>query len=54
MGDSIVPEVGEEHLDAATAATKGPDDRFNELTERLTGPISSKITVQVADDGDIE
>jgi len=51
---TIVPEAGEEHLDAATAAAKGPDYLFNELNERLAkGPIKFKITVQVAGDGDV-
>jgi catalase len=51
---TIVPEAGEEHLDAATAAAKGPDYLFNELNERLAkGPIKFKITVQVAEDGDV-
>src|SRR5258708_9607879 len=43
---TIVPEAGEGHLDAATAAGKGPDYLFNELNERLAkGPIKFKITV---------
>ena len=51
---TIVPEAGEEHLDAATAAAKGPDYLFNELNERLAkGPIKFKITVQVAEEGDV-
>src|SRR6478752_8828583 len=51
---TIVPEAGEEHLDAATAAAKGPDYLFNELNERLAkGLIKFKITVQVAEDGDV-
>ncbi len=51
---TIVPEAGEEHLDAATAAAKGPDYLFNELNERLAkGPIKFKITVQVAEDSDV-
>src|ERR1700745_4380948 len=44
----------EEHLDAATATAKGPDYLFNELNERLAkGPIKFKITVQIAEDGDV-
>src|SRR5881397_173178 len=51
---TIVPEAGEEHLDAATASAKGPDYLFNELNERLAkGPIKFRITVQVAEDGDV-
>ncbi|HEY1893662.1 MAG TPA: catalase family peroxidase [Chthoniobacterales bacterium] len=51
---TIVPEAGEEYLDPPTAAAKGPDYLFNELNERLAkGPIKFKITVQVAEGGDV-
>jgi catalase len=51
---TIVPEAGEEHLDAATAAANGPDYLFNELNERLAkGPIKFKIMVHIAEDGDL-
>lgn len=51
---TIVPEAGEEHLDATTAAGKGPNYLFDELKERVAkGPIKFKITVQVAEDGDV-
>src|SRR5258705_10199842 len=50
---TIVPEAGEEHLGAATAAAKGPDYLFNELNEGLAkGPIKFQITGQVAEGGD--
>jgi catalase len=38
---TIVPEAGEEHLDAETAAAKGPDYLFNKLNERLAKARSS-------------
>jgi catalase len=51
---TISPVAGEELLDAATAAAKGPNYLFDELTDRLAkGPIEYKITVQVANDGDV-
>ncbi|HEX4340026.1 MAG TPA: catalase family peroxidase [Polyangiaceae bacterium] len=50
----IVPEAGIEHLDAAAVATRGPDYLFEEIAERIArGPISYKILVQVANDGDV-
>jgi catalase len=50
----ITPDAGNEHLDDATARTKGTNFLFDELTERITrGPISFQILVQVANDNDI-
>jgi catalase len=50
---TIVPGAGEDHLDPAAVAGKGPNYLFDELTERLAkGPIKLKVTVQVAEDGD--
>ncbi|WP_035359225.1 catalase family peroxidase [Edaphobacter aggregans] len=50
---TIVPEAGEEHLDPAEVASKGPNYLFEELAERIAkGPIEFRITVQVAEDGD--
>jgi len=50
----IVPEAGEEHLDATTAAGKGSDYLFDELKQRLAkGPTKFTITVQLAEDGDV-
>lgn len=49
----ILPEAGNDHLDDATAATKGADFLFNELTERIAKePIRFRIVVQLANDGD--
>jgi catalase len=51
---SILPEAGNDFLDDATAAGKGANYLFDELTERLAkGPIKFKIVVQVAEDGDV-
>lgn len=51
---TIVPEAGEEHLTAEDGAGKGTDYLFDELKQRLSqGPVKFKITVQVAEDGDV-
>jgi catalase len=51
---TISPVAGEEFLDDAASAAKGPNYLFDDLTERLAkGPIEYKITVQVANDGDV-
>ena len=50
----IKPEAGTEHLDDATAKTRGANYLFDELTERIVrAPISFQILVQVANDTDI-
>ncbi len=50
----ITPDAGIEHLDDATAKTRGANYLFDELTERIArGPISFQILVQVANDNDI-
>jgi catalase len=49
----IVPEAGVDHLDAATAAAKGPNYLFDEIKQRVAKePVKFKIVVEVADDGD--
>lgn len=51
---TIVPQAGEAHLDAAVAASKGQNYLFDDLKERLAkSPIEFRITVQVAEDGDV-
>ncbi len=51
---TIAPEAPEEHLDASAASSKGPDYLFDEMKERLAkGPIQFRVTVQVAEDGDV-
>jgi catalase len=50
----IVPAAGNEHLDPAAAAAKGPNYLFDELQERVArGPIEFRLTVQLADAGDV-
>jgi catalase len=50
----IIPQAGLEHLDDATAKSKGADYLFNDIKERLTqGPIQFNIQVQVAEKGDV-
>jgi catalase len=50
----IVPEAGNDNLDDATAATRSPDYLFEEVAERIAkGPITFRITVQLANDGDV-
>jgi catalase len=50
----IIPDAGEEHLDDATAKSKGENFLFDELNQRIAkGPISFKIVVQVANEGDV-
>jgi catalase len=49
----ILPEAGNEHLDAAVAATKGPNYLFEELEERVARePVRLRVVVQLAEDGD--
>jgi catalase len=49
-----VPNAGVEHLDEATAKSKGTEYLFEELTHRIAGgPIRFAIHVQVANDNDI-
>jgi catalase len=49
----IVPEAGNEHLDAAAAAAKSANYLFDELEERIAKePVKFKLVVQLADDGD--
>ncbi|QHS51246.1 catalase family peroxidase [Edaphobacter sp. 12200R-103] len=51
---TIAPEDEVAHLSAEDAAAKSPNYLFDELTERLgKGPIRFRITVQVAEDGDV-
>jgi len=49
----ILPEAGNEHLDAAAVGTKGPNYLFEELEERVAKePIRFRVVVQLAEDGD--
>ena len=50
----IAPDAGIEHLDDATAKTRGANYLFDELTERIArGPIGFQVLVQVANDNDV-
>jgi catalase len=50
----IVPEAGVDHLDEAAAASKSPNFLFDEIGERVAkGAVSFRVTVQVAEDGDV-
>jgi catalase len=49
----IRPEVGNDHLSDAEAATRAPNFLFDELDQRLgQGPIKFKVLVQMAEAGD--
>jgi catalase len=50
----ILPDAGNEYLDAEGAAAKGPNFLMEELAGRLaTGPIKMNVWVQIANDGDV-
>ncbi len=50
----IVPEAGEEHLDAETAKTKTANFLFDEISDRVSlGEVKFKLTVQIAESGDV-
>jgi catalase len=50
----IVPEAGVEHLDDEATKTKSPDYLFDEIKQRIAaGPVKYKISVQVANEGDV-
>jgi catalase len=49
----ILPEAGNEHLDAAAAAAKGPNYLFDEIEQRVAKePVKFRVVVQLAEDGD--
>src|SRR5271168_3076698 len=49
----ILPEAGNEHLDAAAVATKGLNYLFEELEERVAKePVRFRVVAQLAEDGD--
>ena len=50
----LVPEAGNDHLDAAGAAAQGPNFLMEELAARLAaGPIRMQLWVQIAAEGDV-
>ena len=49
----IIPEAGNDPLDAAAVAAKGANYLFDEIGERIAkGPIQFRIVVQLANNGD--
>ena len=49
----ILPEAGNEHLEAAAVAAKGANYLFEELEERIAKePVKFKVVAQLAEDGD--
>jgi catalase len=49
----ILPEAGNDHLDPAAAAAKGPNYLFDELEARIAdGPIKFQVVAQMAEEGD--
>jgi catalase len=50
----IIPDAGNEYLDAAGAAAKGPNFLFDDIKQRITkGPINFHIIVQLAEPDDV-
>ena len=50
----ILPDAGNEYLDAEGAAAKGPNFLMEELVERLaSGPVKMQIWGQIAAEGDV-
>jgi catalase len=50
----LIPAAGNDPLDAAALAKKGPTYLFDELKERIAkGPIEFRLMVQLANDGDV-
>jgi catalase len=49
----ILPVAGNDHLEAAAAAAKGPNYLFEEIEARVARePVKLKVVVQLAEDGD--
>jgi len=49
----VLPELGNEYLDASAAAAKSPNFLFDEIKQRVAkGPIKFRIVVQLAEGGD--
>lgn len=49
----IIPEAGNDPLDADAAAAKAPNYLFDEIVERIAAaPVKFKLVVQLANDGD--
>ena len=49
----VLPVAGNEYLDEAAAAARGPNFLFDEIKERVArGPLRFHVAVQLAEDGD--
>lgn len=49
----LLPEAGNEHLDAAAVAARGPNYLFDEIEQRVAKePIKFRVVAQLAEDGD--
>ncbi len=49
----VLPEAGNDHLDAAAAAAKGPNYLFDEIEQRIANePVKFQVVVQLAEAGD--
>ena len=49
----ILPEAGNDHLEAAAAAAKGPNYLFDEIEHRIANePVKFRVVAQLAEDGD--
>jgi catalase len=49
----VLPVAGNEYLDEAAAAARGPNFLFDEIKERIErGPVRLRVAVQLAEDGD--
>ena len=50
----ILPAAGNEYLDEAAAAARGPNFLFDDIKERIArGPVGFRVVVQLAEVGDI-
>src|SRR6201981_996090 len=50
----VLPAAGNEYLDEAEAAARGPNFLFDEIKERVARePVRFRVAVQLAEDGDI-
>ena len=49
----LLPEAGNDHLEAAAAAAKGPNYLFDEIEHRIANePVRFRVVAQLAEDGD--
>jgi catalase len=49
----LLPEAGNEHLDAAAVAARGPNYLFDEIEQRVAKePVKFRVVAQMAEDGD--